>query len=63
MRNRCFFTLGLYYEYKLGLKLKDNDFFKLVEFTIVKSALFGITFFSVPTVLTFAVGFLYGDPG
>ena len=58
-----FFTLGLYYEYKLGLKLKDNDFFKLVEFTIVKSALFGITFFSVPTVLTFAVGFLYSDPG
>ena len=55
--------MGLYYEYKLGLKLKDNDFFKLVEFTIVKSALFGITFFSVPTVLTFAVGFLYGDHG
>ena len=55
--------MGLYYEYKLGLKLKDNHFFKLVEFTIVKSALFGITFFSVPTVLTFAVGFLYGDPG
>ena len=58
-----FFTLGLYYEYKLGLKLKDNDFFKLVEFTSVKSALFGITIFSVPTVLTFAVDFLYGDPG
>jgi len=55
--------LGLYYEYKLGLKLKDYEFFKLVEFTIVKSALFGISFFSVPTVLTFAVGFLYGDPG
>ena len=58
-----FFTLGLYYEYKLGLKLKDNDFFKLVEFTIVKSALFGITFSSVSTVLTFAVGFLYSDSG
>ena len=58
-----FFTLGLYYEYKLGLKLIDNDLFKFVEFTIVKRALFGITFFSVPTVLTFAVGFLYGDPG
>ena len=55
--------MGLYYDYKFGLKLKDNDFFKLVKFTIAKSALFGITFFSIPTVLTFAVGFLYGDSG
>ena len=55
--------MGLYYDYKLGLQLKDIDSFKPVEFTFVKSVLFGITFFSVPTVLTFAVGFLYVDSG
>ena len=63
MRNSRFLYFGSLHRIYTWFKAKDNDFFKLVEFTIVKSALFGITFFSVPTVLTFAVGFLYGDPG